>query len=277
MIFLYFFFVVGFIVLVKKQFGQYFLIDCSYIDKIVLVVNFKDDDWLVEIGLGQGVIILLLLCCYLCLIVIEFDCDLIVLLIVVVVLLGELIIVYCDVLQVDFIELVDGGQICLVGNLFYNIFLFILFYVMEYVVVICDMYFMLQKEVVDCMVVEFGSKVYGWLSVMLQVWCRVILLFVVLLGVFWLLLKVDLVVVWLVLCDLVMVGIFDCKCFVDVVWVVFGQCCKILCNVFNNVVSVVQFEVVGVCSDVCVEQFEVVQFIVLVNVLYLDGDDVFQG
>lgn len=264
--FLYFFFGLVFIVLVKKQFGQYFLVDCYYIDKIVMVVNLKDGDCLVEIGFGQGVIILLLLCVYLKLMVIEFDCDLIVLLIVVVELLGELIIVYCDVLCVDFIELVDGQLICLVGNLFYNIFLFILFYVLEYVVVICDMYFMLQKEVVDCMVVGFGSKVYGCFSVMLQVYCQVILLFVVLLGVFWLLLKVDLVVVWLVLCDLVLININDYMCFVEVVKVVFGQCCKILCNVLNNVVFVEQFIVVGVCFDVCVEQLDVVEFIVLVNV-----------
>jgi 16S rRNA (adenine1518-N6/adenine1519-N6)-dimethyltransferase len=39
------------------------------------------------------------------------------------------------------------------------------------------MHFMLQKEVVDRMAAEPGSKVYGRLSVMLQLACRVVPLF----------------------------------------------------------------------------------------------------
>jgi 16S rRNA (adenine1518-N6/adenine1519-N6)-dimethyltransferase len=45
----------------KKQLGQHFLADRHYIDKIVMAVNPKDGDRLVEIGPGQGAITLPLL------------------------------------------------------------------------------------------------------------------------------------------------------------------------------------------------------------------------
>ncbi len=38
----------------KKNLGQHFLSDRSYIDRIVMAVNPKPDDRLVEIGPGQG-------------------------------------------------------------------------------------------------------------------------------------------------------------------------------------------------------------------------------
>ena len=61
----------------KKQLGQHFLADRHYIDKIVMAVNPKDGDRLVEIGPGQGAITLPLLRVHPTLTVIEFDRDLI--------------------------------------------------------------------------------------------------------------------------------------------------------------------------------------------------------
>ena len=59
------------------------------------------------------------------------------------------------------------------GNLPYYISSPILFHCVEHAAAIQDMHFMLQKEVVDRMAAEPGSKVYGRLSVMLQLACRV--------------------------------------------------------------------------------------------------------
>ena len=61
----------------------------------------------------------------------------------------------------------------IVGNLPYNISTPILFHLLDHVNVVQDQHFMLQKEVVDRMGAEPGSKVYGRLSVMLQAVCHV--------------------------------------------------------------------------------------------------------
>jgi len=163
----------------KKQLGQHFLADRYYIDKIVMAVNPKDGDRLVEIGPGQGAITLPLLRVHPKMTVIEFDRDLIAPLTAAAEPLGELTIVNRDVLRVDFTELADGQPIRLVGNLPYNISSPILFHALEHAAVVSDMHFMLQKEVVDRMAAEPGSKVYGRLSVMLQLACRVEPLFTV--------------------------------------------------------------------------------------------------
>ena len=193
----------------KKQLGQHFLADRHYIDKIVMAVNPKDGDRLVEIGPGQGAITLPLLRVHPKLTVIEFDRDLIAPLTAAAEPLGELTIVHRDVLRVDFTELADGQPIRLVGNLPYNISSPILFHALEHAAVIRDMHFMLQKEVVDRMAAGPGSKVYGRLSVMLQAYCQVTSLFVVPPGAFRPPPKVDSAVVRLVPRDPASISIND--------------------------------------------------------------------
>jgi 16S rRNA (adenine1518-N6/adenine1519-N6)-dimethyltransferase len=86
---------------------------------------------------------------------------------------GELTIVNADVLGVDLGALAQGAPLRVVGNLPYNISSPILFHCIDAIDAIGDMHFMLQKEVVDRMAAAPGSKVYGRLSVMLQLVCRV--------------------------------------------------------------------------------------------------------
>jgi 16S rRNA (adenine1518-N6/adenine1519-N6)-dimethyltransferase len=87
----------------------------------------------------------------------------------------------CDALKFDFgsIPVPDGQKLRVVGNLPYNISSPLLFHLTEYVDRVQDQHFMLQKEVVERMVAEPGSKVYGRLSVMLQWRYHMQLLFVV--------------------------------------------------------------------------------------------------
>jgi 16S rRNA (adenine1518-N6/adenine1519-N6)-dimethyltransferase len=59
-------------------------------------------------------------------------------------------------------------KIRVVGNLPYNISTPILFHLLQYVDVIADQHFMLQKEVIDRMVGQPATGDYGRLSVMLQ-------------------------------------------------------------------------------------------------------------
>ncbi|HEL2980179.1 TPA: 16S rRNA (adenine(1518)-N(6)/adenine(1519)-N(6))-dimethyltransferase RsmA [Stenotrophomonas maltophilia] len=249
----------------KKQLGQHFLADRHYIDKIVMAVNPKDGDRLVEIGPGQGAITLPLLRVHPKLTVIEFDRDLIAPLTAAAEPLGELTIVHRDVLRVDFTELADGQPIRLVGNLPYNISSPILFHALEHAAVIRDMHFMLQKEVVDRMAAGPGSKVYGRLSVMLQAYCQVTSLFVVPPGAFRPPPKVDSAVVRLVPRDPATINIHDHKRFAEVVKAAFGQRRKTLRNALNNVVSAEQFVAAGVRPDARAEQLDVAEFIALAN------------
>ncbi|MGE8251640.1 MAG: 16S rRNA (adenine(1518)-N(6)/adenine(1519)-N(6))-dimethyltransferase RsmA [Stenotrophomonas sepilia] len=249
----------------KKQLGQHFLADRHYIDKIVMAVNPKDGDRLVEIGPGQGAITLPLLRVHPKLTVIEFDRDLIAPLTAAAEPLGELTIVHRDVLRVDLTELADGQPIRLVGNLPYNISSPILFHALEHAAVIRDMHFMLQKEVVDRMAAGPGSKVYGRLSVMLQAYCQVTSLFVVPPGAFRPPPKVDSAVVRLVPRDPASININDHTRFAEVVKAAFGQRRKTLRNALNNVVSAEQFAAAGVRPDARAEQLDVAEFIALAN------------
>ncbi|MFG6088635.1 16S rRNA (adenine(1518)-N(6)/adenine(1519)-N(6))-dimethyltransferase RsmA [Stenotrophomonas indicatrix] len=249
----------------KKQLGQHFLADRYYIDKIVMAVNPRDGDRLVEIGPGQGAITLPLLRVHPKMTVIEFDRDLIAPLTAAAEPLGELTIVNRDVLRVDFTELADGQPIRLVGNLPYNISSPILFHALEHAAVVSDMHFMLQKEVVDRMAAGPGSKVFGRLSVMLQAYCEVTSLFVVPPGAFRPPPKVDSAVVRLVPRDPASIDIKDHKRFAEVVKAAFGQRRKTLRNALNNVVSAEQFVAAGVRPDARAEQLDVAEFIALAN------------
>jgi len=255
----------GFTAPAKKQLGQHFLADAHYVEKIVLAVNPKPGERLVEIGPGQGAITFPLLRRHPQLTVIEFDRDLIAPLTAAAAPLGELSIVHRDVLQVDFTELAAGGRIRLVGNLPYNISSPILFHALDHAAAISDMTFMLQKEVVDRMAAAPGSKVYGRLSVMLQAWCEVTSLFVVPPGAFRPPPKVDSAVVRLVPRDPATVGIIDPKHFADVVRAAFGQRRKTLRNALNGVVDEAGFAAAGVRSDARAEQLQVADFIALAN------------
>ncbi len=255
----------GFTAPAKKQLGQHFLADAHYVEKIVLAVNPKDGERLVEIGPGQGAITFPLLRRHPKLTVIEFDRDLIAPLTAAAAPLGELTIVHRDVLQVDFTTLAEGGRIRLVGNLPYNISSPILFHALDHAPAISDMTFMLQKEVVDRMAAAPGSKVYGRLSVMLQAWCEVTALFVVPPGAFRPPPKVDSAVVRLVPRDPATVGIDDPKHFADVVKAAFGQRRKTLRNALNGIVDEAGFAAAGVRSDLRAEQLDVADFIALAN------------
>jgi len=166
----------------KKSFGQHFLHERRYIERIVAAVAPQADDFLVEIGPGEGALTLPLLAVSHRLTAIELDTDLIPDLQARAAGVGELNIIHADVLKVDFTALAHRHgveRLRIAGNLPYYISSPILFHCVAHAGAIQDMHFMLQKEVVDRMAAEPGSKVYGRLSVMPQLACRVEPLFTV--------------------------------------------------------------------------------------------------
>ena len=157
----------------RKRFGQHFLHDQGILHRIVECVSPQPGEHLIEIGPGQGALTLPLLRAARKLTAIELDRDLIEPLRARASASGELTIISADILHVNLSALAQGARLRLVGNLPYNISTPILFHCLEHAGVIADMHFMLQKEVVERMAAAPGSKVYGRLSVMLQLRCSV--------------------------------------------------------------------------------------------------------
>ena len=84
---------------------------------------------------------------------------------------GQLSVLESDVLKVDFrliAQALGATKIRVTGNLPYNISTPILFHLLQFVEVIEDQHFMLQKEVIDRMVAAPHTAAYGRLSVMLH-------------------------------------------------------------------------------------------------------------
>ena len=151
----------------RKRFGQHFLVDAGIVESIVSSIDTKPGQAMLEIGPGLGALTQPLLERLGHLTVIEIDRD-----------LAERLrqrrqisVIESDVLKVDFAELARTQGVTklrVVGNLPYNISTPILFHLLEFVSVIEDQHFMLQKEVVDRMLAQPATADYGRLSVMLQ-------------------------------------------------------------------------------------------------------------
>jgi 16S rRNA (adenine1518-N6/adenine1519-N6)-dimethyltransferase len=157
----------------RKRFGQNFLQDHAYIDRIVDAIKPVKGECLVEIGPGLGALTYPVLERVGQLHVIELDRDIIPLLEAGSQPYGDLTIHSADALKFDYASLVpDSGNLKVYGNLPYNISTPLIFHLFSYAQHISEMHFMLQKEVVDRMVAEPGSKQYGRLSVMTQYHCQ---------------------------------------------------------------------------------------------------------
>jgi 16S rRNA (adenine1518-N6/adenine1519-N6)-dimethyltransferase len=153
----------------RKRFGQNFLTDQAILDNIIDAIDPQPADSMVEIGPGLAAMTRLLLQRLQQLHVVELDRDLVTR------LRKEfdsarLVVHAGDALQFDFskIPVTADAKLRVVGNLPYNISSPLLFHLAQIAPLVRDQHFMLQKEVVERMVAEPGSKTYGRLSVMLQ-------------------------------------------------------------------------------------------------------------
>ena len=163
----------------KKRFGQNFLKDAAVIERIVKNIRPRDGEHVVEIGPGLGALTRQVLTECKAISVIELDRDVIPKLKFNCDGLGDLVIYEQDALKVDFSAFADGKKLRIIGNLPYNISTPIMFHLFDHLPVIDDMHFMLQKEVVQRMVAQPGTKAFGRLSVMTQYACNAEMLFVV--------------------------------------------------------------------------------------------------
>ena len=151
----------------KKHLSQNFLQDENTIQKIVRLSNIQQSDIVLEIGPGLGALTRYLLQESDNVNVVEYDSSIIDKLISNCSTYGTPKIYNEDFLKFDTFQ-VSQDKIKIIGNLPYNISTPILFRVIAISDQIIDAHFMLQKEVVDRIISQPNSKVYGRLSVILQ-------------------------------------------------------------------------------------------------------------
>ena len=250
----------------RKRFGQNFLQDQQLIDKIVRAIDPKPGQNLIEIGPGLGAITRPLLEQAQALTVVEIDRDLIPKLIKICEAIGALTVISQDVLTVDFAALASAtNKLRLIGNLPYNISTPVIFHLLKHHNDIADMHFMLQKEVVERMAAQPGSKTYGRLSVMVQWYCQVTPLFVVPPQSFLPQPKVDSMVVRLTPYQEPPYPCHDMARFSKVVEQAFSQRRKTLANTLKPILCADDITACGIDPKIRAEQLTVGDFVALSN------------
>ena len=249
----------------RKRFGQNFLSSPGVIANIVLAINPKPGDCMVEIGPGLAAMTVPLQAALGHMHVVEIDRDLIA-------RLKQnytpeqLTIHEGDALEFDFGSLAEK-DLRIVGNLPYNISTPILFHLSRFADKVKDMHFMLQKEVVDRMVAEPGGSEFGRLSVMLQYRYDMDRLFIVPPGAFVPAPKVDSAIVRMIPRSREALNARDERLFGDVVTAAFSQRRKMLSNTLKGIVTEAQLEALGSAPTARAETLPVDDYVRIANSL----------
>ena len=248
----------------RKRFGQHFLADRHYIERIVNALDLRPEDKVVEIGPGLGALTRPLSERVRHLTVIEIDRDLAAKL-VAELPADRLTLHNADALEFDFASL--GKDLRVVGNLPYYISTPLLFHLSQYDAHIRDVTVMLQREVVDRMVASPSTADYGRLSITLQVRFRIERLFTVPPGAFRPAPKVESAVARLTPLRGERPRLADEHLFASVVAAAFGQRRKTLRNALRPLASEAELERVGIAPGARGETLAVADFVRLANSL----------
>ncbi|MGZ5061350.1 MAG: 16S rRNA (adenine(1518)-N(6)/adenine(1519)-N(6))-dimethyltransferase RsmA [Usitatibacter sp.] len=246
----------------RKRFGQHFLTDRHYVQRIVGAIGAKAGESIVEIGPGTGILTDELLKTVERLHAVEIDRD----------LAADLarrhpadklVVHVADALEFDFAAL--PAPLRVVGNLPYNVSTPILFRVAGLAGRVRDATFMLQKEVVERMVAAPGTEAYGRLSVMLQYRFAMSLLFRVPPGAFTPPPKVDSAVVLMKPLPDDRPKARDEELFAKIVAAAFSQRRKTLRNAVRALVGEDAFRAAGIDPQRRGETLSVGEFIALAD------------
>ena len=254
----------------KKHYGQHFLHERGVIERIVAAIAPRPGDRVVEIGPGEGALTLPLLRASKQLIAIELDRELIEPLRARAEGIGELDVIHADILDVDLTGLANDKKLRLAGNLPYYVSSPILFHCLAHADAIEDMVFMLQREVVERMAALPGGKVYGRLSVMLQLACKVEPLFRVAPGAFRPPPKVDSAVVRLTPLPLAQRHDADPNALDAMVRAAFAQRRKTLGNALSSLLDPDAIRAAGIDPRARAETLAPPQYVALAHILRAD-------
>lgn len=156
----------------SKSLGQNFIVDSNVLDRIIEGSDLTEDDVVLEIGPGIGVMTQVL--CESCkkVVSIEIDSALIPVLKETVGEYENLKVIHSDVLKVDlnklFEEEFNEKKPKLIANLPYYVTTPIIMKFLEERIPVSDLIVMIQKEVADRMMAKPSTKEYGALSVAVQ-------------------------------------------------------------------------------------------------------------
>jgi 16S rRNA (adenine1518-N6/adenine1519-N6)-dimethyltransferase len=162
----------------QKRYGQSFLTDHDIMSRIVRLAALKKDDTVVEIGAGLGVMTTLLAMQAGKVIAIEIDEALIHVLRTELQVFNNVEINHQDIIKYDFScisptvasESMFCKRIKIVGNIPYNISSQILFHLIHHRDGIESMILMFQREVARRLIAEPGTKEYGILSILINLY-----------------------------------------------------------------------------------------------------------
>ncbi len=167
-------------VFAKKSFGQNFLVDDNYISKIIAALAPEIGETIIEIGAGRGALTEKLVGSGANIFAVELERDMISILREKFVSAENFKLIEADALRIDYssIQISDSKlPIKLVANLPYNISTAILQKLIEQREVFSEMILMFQREVVERITAEAGTKERGFLSVLVQNYLQVEKLF----------------------------------------------------------------------------------------------------
>lgn len=241
----------------RKRFGQNFLVDRAILTECVAAIDPQPGQRIIEIGPGLGALTEGLLARVEHIDAVEIDRD-------IVIHLqkkfnaAQLTLHSADALEFDFSRF--GDRLRVVGNLPYNISTPLLFHLKRFSASICDMHFMLQKEVVERMVAQPGGRDYGRLSVMLQCDFAIDSLFGVPASAFEPAPKVESAFVKLVPLAQPLVAAEYSDRFASVVAAAFNQRRKTLRNALQGIFTAQDFERLGIDAGQRAERLSVAEY-----------------
>lgn len=241
----------------SKSLGQNFLTDKNIIDKIIDATEIADEDLVIEIGPGIGVLTYEAAQKAGKVTAIEIDKNLIPILKDNLSEFDNVEIVNQDVLKTDLNSMIDESgckKAKIIGNLPYYITTPIIMAILERRIHADSITVMMQKEVADRIKSKPGSKVYGALSVAVQYYCTVQTVAVVPKEVFYPVPKVDSAVLRLDIRKDKPVELIDEKMFFRCIKAGFGQRRKTLSNSLIGIGDVTKDEVKECLSSVGIDE-----------------------
>jgi 16S rRNA (adenine1518-N6/adenine1519-N6)-dimethyltransferase len=155
----------------KKSFGQNFLVDENYIDKIIHALDPQKGEMIVEIGAGRGALTEKLIESDAEVLAIELERDMIAILKERFGKAENFHLIESDALKVDYSEFKiqdSKSKIKIVANLPYYISTAILQKLIEQRAVFSEFILMFQREVVERITAQVGNSERGFLSVLVQ-------------------------------------------------------------------------------------------------------------
>lgn len=238
----------------SKSLGQNFLINDGVIEEIVDGAEVSENDCILEVGPGIGVMTQAMAERAKKVVSVEIDSSLLPVLDETLEPFDNVVIVNEDILKVDIRELInkefDGQSPKVVANLPYYVTTPIIMMFLEEGLPVTDIVVMVQKEVADRIVSGPGNKIYGALSVAVQFYAEPEIIVKAPKGLFMPQPKVDSVVVRMKLREEPKVAVKDRKLFFKVVKAAFGMRRKTLLNALSAGLNVSK-DVVNEVMDSC--------------------------